>query len=158
MDAALYRDAMARYAGHVQIVTTALGDQRRGVTITAACSVSDNPPTVLVCLNNSNPNNQIFFESGIFALNTMGAADRQLADVFSGRNTLTAEERFALGRWTTLVTGAPVLETANVSFDCRVVDRKITNTHTVLFGEVMAIHSGPDHEALIYLDRGYRSL
>lgn len=55
LDAALYRDAMARYAGHVQIVTTALGSERRGVTITAACSVSDNPPTVLVCLNNSNP-------------------------------------------------------------------------------------------------------
>lgn len=158
MDAALYRDAMARYAGHVQIVTTALGEARRGVTITAACSVSDNPPTVLVCLNNGNPNNQIFFESGIFALNSLGADMQPLADAFSGRNTLTSDERFALGRWTSLVTGAPVLETANVAFDCRVIDSKITPTHTVLFGEVVAVHSGARDEALIYLDRGYRAL
>lgn len=158
MDAALYRDAMARYAGHVQIVTTAAGAARRGVTITAACSVSDNPPTVLVCLNNGNPNNTIFFESGIFALNTLGAAMQPLADAFSGRNTLTSDERFALGRWTTLVTGAPVLEAANVAFDCRVVDRKVTNTHTVLFGEVVAIHAGARNEALIYMDRGYHTL
>ena len=109
LDAALYRDAMARYAGHVQIVTTALGAERRGVTITAACSVSDNPPTVLVCLNKGNPNNRIFFDSGIFALNSLGAGNRALADAFSGRNSLTADERFALGSWKTLVTGAPVL-------------------------------------------------
>ena len=42
-----YRDAMAHYAGHVQLVTTAHAGQRRGVTVTAACSVSDDPPTVL---------------------------------------------------------------------------------------------------------------
>ncbi len=158
VDAQLYRDAMARYAGHVQIVTTALGDARRGVTITAACSVSDNPPTVLVCLNNGNPNNAIFFESGIFALNTLGTGMQSLADAFAGRNQMTAEERFALGRWTTLATGAPVLETANVSFDCRVVDTKVTATHTVLFGEVCAVHFGSGDAALIYLDRGYRAL
>lgn len=158
LDATVYRDAMARYAGHVQIVTTALGDLRRGVTITAACSVSDNPPMVLACLNNGNPNNGIFFESGVFALNTLGSGSRALADAFAGRNSLTAEERFALGRWTTLQTGAPVLADAHVSFDCRVVDQKVTNTHTVLFGEVVAIHFGGNDEALIYLDRGYRTL
>lgn len=158
LDAAVYRDAMARYAGHVQIVTTMLGSVRRGVTITAACSVSDNPPTVLVCLNNSNQNNAVFFESGIFALNTLGASTKPLADAFSGRNTLSSDERFAMGNWTTLVTGAPVLETANVSFDCRVIDHKVTNTHTVLFGEVVAVHSGSQDDALIYLDRGYHTL
>lgn len=158
LDAAIYRDAMARYAGHVQIVTTALGGARRGVTITAACSVSDNPPTVLVCLNNGNLNNQIFFDSGIFALNTLGASCQHLADAFSGRNSLTADERFALGSWSTMMTGAPVLDTANVAFDCRVVDQKVTATHTVLFGEVQAIHAGAADPALIYLDRGYRAI
>lgn len=157
-DAQIYRDAMARYAGHVQIVTTAHDGMRRGVTITAACSVSDNPPMVLVCLNNGNANNRIFFESGVFALNSLGAGLQPLADAFAGRNALSADERFAMGQWKTLETGAPVLETANVAFDCRVVDHKITATHTVLFGEVAAVHFGSDDRSLIYLDRGYRSL
>lgn len=158
VDAQLYRDAMARYAGHVQIVTTALDGVRRGVTITAACSVSDNPPMVLACLNNGNENNRIFFESGIFALNSLGASMQPLANAFAGRNALSAEERFALGHWTTLATGAPVLENATVAFDCRVLDHKVTATHTVLFGEVQAVHFGSQDQALIYLDRGYRAL
>ncbi len=41
---------MSHYAGAVQIVTTAGSAGRRGLTLTAACSVSDNPPTILICL------------------------------------------------------------------------------------------------------------
>ena len=68
LDASLYRDAMSRYAGHVQIVTTAHEGEKRGVTITAACSISDNPAMVLACVNASNEKNAIFSKSGNFAL------------------------------------------------------------------------------------------
>lgn len=88
IDPGLYRDAMSRYAGHVQLVTTAMGELRRGVTITAACSVSDNPASVLICLNNTNPKNEIFFRSGIFALNTLGAHHQGVADAFPGARRL----------------------------------------------------------------------
>ncbi len=154
----VYREAMSRYAGHVQIVTTALDGVRRGVTITATCSVSDNPAMVLVCLNNGNPNNRIFFEAGRFALNTLAHDQMALADAFSGRLALESEARFALGQWRELATGAPVLENALAAFDCRTVDVKVTQTHTVLFGAVEAIHFGDRRESLIYLDRAYHAL
>lgn len=154
----LYRDAMAQYAGHVQIVTTEHEGVRRGVTITAACSVSDQPPTVLACLNNSNAKNAVFFESGRFALNTLAAKHQPLADAFAGFGGLSVDQRFDMAEWINLATGAPVLKDAVVSFDCRVVDTKVTATHTVLFGEVMGIHFGPKDHGLIYLDRGYRTL
>ena len=51
-----------------------------------------------------------------------------------------------------------VLSDAIVAFDCMVTDRKVTNTHTVLFGEVKAVHFGAREPSLIYLDRGYRTL
>lgn len=158
MDPVLYREAMSRYAGHVQIVTTEYEGVRRGVTITAACSVSDRPPMLLVCLNNNNPNNAVFFEAGYFALNTLGAQDEALANAFAGFGVKEADARFALAEWQVLSTGAPVLTDAVAAFDCRVTDRKVTATHTVLFGEVTAVHFGPREPALIYLDRGYRSL
>jgi cob(II)yrinic acid a,c-diamide reductase len=56
----------------------------------------------------------------------------------------------------TLVTGAGV--DRSIVLDCRVTDSKVTATHTVLFGEVKAVHFGPIDASLIYLDRGYRSL
>lgn len=158
MDPVVYREAMSRYAGHVQIVTTEYEGVRRGVTITAACSVSDRPPSLLVCLNNGNPNNTVFFESGYFALNTLGAHHQALANAFAGFGGLAPDDRFGLAQWQTLVTSAPVLADAIVSFDCRVTDSKVTATHTVLFGEVKAVHFGQPDASLIYLDRGYRSL
>lgn len=158
LDPVLYRDAMAHYAGHVQIVTTEFEGLRRGVTITAACSVSDRPPMVLACLNNGNQSNAVFFESGRFALNTLGLRHKPLATAFAGFDKLSSDERFALGSWQTLETGAPVLSDAIAAFDCRVVDMKATATHTVLFGEVAALHFGPPDQSLIYLDRAFHAL
>ena len=158
IDSREYRDAMARYAGHVQIATTAHEGVRRGVTVTAACSVSDNPGTLLVCLNHSNPQNAIFTESGVFALNTLLAEHQHLADAFSGLKQLSVDERFAQGEWDTITTGAPTLVGAAAVFDCRLIDAKIVATHTVLFGEVTGLRIGPAGRSLLYLDRGYHSV
>jgi len=158
LDPALYRDGMARYAGHVQVVTTTFGGVMRGVTVTAACSVSDAPPTLLVCLNNGNPNNAIFEEARVFALNALGDRHQSLAAAFAGFDGLAAADRFALGRWRTLVTSAPVLDDAVVSFDCELVEVKQMSTHFILFGRVRAVHVGPDAPSLIYRDRGFRTV
>jgi cob(II)yrinic acid a,c-diamide reductase len=157
-DGKLYRDAMARYAGHVQIVTTMHDGQRRGVAVTAACSVSDNPPTVLVCINNGNPNNHIFFDSGIFALNSLAAHHQPLSHAFSGLDKLTTEERFARGNWDTLVTGAPALVDAIATYDCRIVNLVPQASHTIVIGEVAALRLGEKNPPLIYMDRSYQTL
>jgi cob(II)yrinic acid a,c-diamide reductase len=154
----LYRDAMARYAGHVQIVTTALGEMKRGVTITAACSVSDNPATVLVCLNRHNPHNDIFVESGVFALNTLASHHKPLADAFSGLTHLEEMDRFALAEWDELVTGAPALKDAIATYDCRIVDTKAMSTHNVFFGEVVGLRLGGQDQSLVYMDRSYHAI
>lgn len=159
LDPSVYRDAMSRYAGHVQIVTASHEGEKRGVTITAACSVSDSPAMVLACLNASNPNNAIFMKSGNFALNTLAADQMELANAFSGRDpAMTSERRFAMGNWQELVTGAPVLTDALAAFDCRLVELKVMATHMILIGEVMGISLGEHKPALLYMDRGYRTL
>ncbi|MGF6156702.1 cob(II)yrinic acid a,c-diamide reductase [Ensifer sp. KUDG1] len=158
LDPISYRDAMSRLAGHVQIITAADGNERRGVTVTAACSVSDSPPTVLVCLNGANPRNEIFTRSDSFALNLLGDEHRALAHGFSGRDQLDMDLRFALGQWTRLTTGAPILVNATAAFDCRLVEVKTIATHLVLFGEVVDVSIGSSRPPLIYVDRGYHSL
>jgi cob(II)yrinic acid a,c-diamide reductase len=157
-DPKIYRDAMARYAGHVQLVTTRLGEERRGVAVTAACSVSDSPPTVLVCLNHNNEKNRIFSESGIFALNTLASIHQNLSHGFSGLEKLTMEERFARGQWDEMATGAPALVDAIAVYDCRIIDIRPVATHSILIGEVASVRLGPANPALIYMDRHYRTL
>ena len=158
LDPLTYRDAMSRLAGHVHIVTAAHEGVRRGVTITAACSVSDDPATLLVCLNGANPRNGIFAESGSFGLNLLGADQMDLAHVFSGKNAVDPSERFSHGTWGELKTGAPILGEAVAAFDCRLIDIKTVATHVVLFGQVVAVTLGQQKPALVYLDRDYRTL
>nr|WP_286191667.1 flavin reductase [Ochrobactrum sp. AP1BH01-1] len=149
---------MSHYAGAVQIVTTAGSAGRRGLTLTAACSVSDNPPTILICLQKIHEENRLFIENGVFAVNTLAGSHQQLADAFSGRIGLTQDERFELARWEVQVTGAPILQGALASFDCRVVSVQDHSTHHVLFGEVVGLHSMAEEEALVYLNRRYHTL
>lgn len=158
IDPALYRNAMSRYAGHVQIVTTTDGQERRGVTVTAACSVSDSPATVLVCVNAGNVSNAIFQKSGHFALNSLAVHHRSLAEAFAGIGKLPVDERFSRAQWLSLATGAPVLSDALASFDCRLIEAKAVATHIILIGKVEALHIGPLAPALIYFERSFKEL
>jgi len=153
-----YRDAMARFAGAVHVVTTDGLAGRRGVTAIAACSVSDNPPTVLVCLNRENPNNDCFMENGVFALNTLTADHQELSNAFSGLTGLSPEERFAQAEWETIATGAPTLPDALAVFDCHVVQTVELGTHRVYFGRVAGLSIGDKTNPLLYHERGYRVL
>ena len=153
-----YRDAMAHFAGHVHVVTTDGPAGRRGATVIAACSVSDSPPMVLVCLNRQNPRNEPFVKNGNFALNTLSSHHEALAAGFSGQTGLPPDERFALGRWETLSTGAPTLADALAVFDCELVDTKDLATHRVLFGKVTGLRIGDNLKPLIYHDRAYHVL
>ena len=153
-----YRDAMANFAGAVHIVTTDGAAGRRGATVIATCSVSDNPPTILVCINRENEENDRFRDNGVFALNTLAAKHEPLASDFSGLAGKSRDERFAGCRWETLATGAPTLSDALAVFDCEIVEAKDFATHRVLFGRVAAVHVGDDSRPLLYHRRSYHVL
>lgn len=153
-----YRDAMSRFAGAVHIVTTDGPAGKRGATVIASCSVSDNPPIVLVCLNRQNPKNEAFLQNGNFALNTLTASQKALAGGFSGLTGMAPAERFALGQWTTISSGAPVLLGSAATFDCEIIDTKDLATHRILFGKVTGLAIGDTLDPLLYHDRGYHVL
>jgi cob(II)yrinic acid a,c-diamide reductase len=153
-----YRDAMARFAGAVHVATTDGAAGRRGVTVIAACSVSDEPPTILVCLSRVRRENDCFAENGVFALNTLAEGQVALGDAFSGLTGLSQDERFALSEWDTIATGAPTLVDALAVLDCRIVETKDMATHRIHFGRVVGVRIGEKARPLIYHDRGYRVL
>jgi cob(II)yrinic acid a,c-diamide reductase len=153
-----YRDAMSRFAGAVHVATTDGDAGRRGTTVIAACSVSDDPPTILVCLNRGNEANDLYVKNGAFALNTLAAGQQELANAFSGLTGLSQDARFALGEWDTIATGAPALADAAAVFDCELVETKDFATHRVHFGKVRGIRIGDSLNPLIYYNREYRVL
>jgi flavin reductase len=151
-----FREAMSRLGAAVHLVTTDGKGGKSGFTATAVCSVSDQPATLLVCLNRRSQSAPLLRDNGVFCVNTLAAGEETIADVFAGRTGAVMGERFASGQWTTLQTGAPVLETAVVAFDCRVIEVKAVASHYVIFGTVEAVRLGPGGPALVYHDRAYK--
>ena len=152
----MYREAMARLGAAVNVITTAGPDGRRGFTASAVCSVTDTPPTLLVCCNRRNDSHPALVANRIMCVNTLSAGQTEISDVFAGGEE--GEARFDTGRWHTLQTGAPALHGAVVSFDCRIVQITEVGTHSVVFGEVLAIARGPVHDGLMYFGRAYHPL
>lgn len=153
-----YRDGMAHVAGHVHVITTAGQAGTSGFTAIAVASVSDDPPTLLVCLNRKSVNGDLIARNGVFAVNALPAGAENVAETFAGRTGLTGAARFAVGAWTPFSTGAPTLDTALAAFDCRLIEMKPMATHAIIIGRVEAIRLGPAGAALAYFDRAYRPI
>jgi flavin reductase len=149
-----YREAMARFGAAVSVVTTDGPAGRFGFTASAVTSVSDDPATLLVCVNRKNDSHPALITNGVLCVNTLAAGQEAISSLFGGKE-LNQDTRFAGARWTTLETGAPVLEDAVVAFDCRVVQITEIGTHSVVFGHVIALRHGPAHDGLIYFGRAY---
>ncbi|MBB4566264.1 flavin reductase [Rhizobium leucaenae] len=148
-----FRNAMARMAAAVSIVTTNGPAGLAGFAATAVCSVSDSPPTLLVCLNRTASVHPAVAENGVLCVNVLSEGHQDLSRLFGGKTPVA--ERFAAGEWSELSTGSPALEDALVSFDCRVVHRANGGTHDILMCEVDAIRQRDGGQGLIYFDRAY---
>jgi len=113
IDAPSFKQAMRECAGAVALVTvgTAPG-QRTGLTVTSACSLSDKPPSLIACVNRNASAHARICEERAFAINFLHEEHAMLALTFSGQKGINGDDRFAFGRWTTGVTGTPILEDA----------------------------------------------
>ncbi|MGE4481577.1 flavin reductase [Acidocella sp.] len=158
IDRSAFREAMARMGAAVNIITTTGPEGDIGMTVSAVCSVTDDPATVLVCINRTSRQHETFKSSGIICVNVLTHEHEALSPVFAGQGQLSMAERFSQASWIRLKTGAPVLESAAASLDCTVSQSEDVGTHTVFFCAVQAIHLGPTGSGLVYQGRAYHQI
>lgn len=164
IDSKNYREGMSRVAGAVHIITTGGEAGKAGFTATAVTSVSDSPPTVLVCLNSDSRSLAVIENNKTFCINTLAAHHEALADVFAGRSGVFGASRFDHGTWEykaweynsqANAQSNPILSDALVNFSCRVTSITSVATHVVILGEVEHVTLGTKEPALAYLSRRY---
>ena len=153
-----YREAMSRLGAAVNIITTAGPNGDSGFTASAVCSVTDDPPTLLVCINRIARQHDVIIAAGSLCVNVLAHEHQELSPVFAGIGHIPMAERFAMAKWRRLVTGAPALESAAASFDCKIDQITEIGTHSVLFCAVRAIHLGTASSGLIYHGRAYHKV
>ena len=104
VDRQTFREAMARLGAPVNIITTDGAGGLRGFTASAVCSVTDDPPMLLVCLNrNSDPNAALGLKCNrALCVNTLTGEQQHLSPIFAGMTEHDVPGRFATAAWTRL--------------------------------------------------------
>jgi flavin reductase len=155
IDARCFRDAMARLGAAVNLITTDGPAGLHGMTASAVCSVTDTPPTLLVCINRSAAVHERLKRNGVLCVNVLAGRHQALSARFANPGLSIAERFAAPLRWSVASTGAPVLSDAAAAFDCRVAEISEVGTHSVFFCEVASVFVSEAAEGLIYFDRAY---
>jgi flavin reductase (DIM6/NTAB) family NADH-FMN oxidoreductase RutF len=153
-----FRDALRHFPAGVTVVTVRSGDQVHGLTVSSFCSVSPEPPLVMIIVDQRHTAYPLLQEEGaVFAVNILHQDQVELSNRFAW---LKDEDRFEGGAvWKPAATGAPVLEDALAWLDCVVRERYPAGTHAIYIGEVMASAvPRPDEPPLVYWNRGYRKI
>lgn len=150
-----FKRAMRHLAAGVAIVATEHDGRRAGLTVTAVCSFSADPPMLLVCIGVGASAHDLVEASGRFSVNLLAQGQEELAQRFSGRTGMSGEDRFAAGQWRPLATGAPVLNGSLVSLDCRLAQVTSLATHSVFIGTVVDVAAGNAATPLLYAHGTY---
>ena len=157
IDVQNFRNGMAMLASAVNVITTDGPAGLAGFTATAVTSVTDQPPTLLVCMNRSSFAHPIFAGNAVLCVNVLTAGQQALSALFADRN-VTMQDRFARTPWSPLATGSPALDGALVSFDCRITHTREAGSHSIFLCEVEAIRQGDSRCGLVYFDRAYHDV
>jgi flavin reductase (DIM6/NTAB) family NADH-FMN oxidoreductase RutF len=156
VSAADYIAAVAQHVSSVCVITTICDGERSGLTATAVASVSAAPARLLVCVNKTGNSHDKILRSGRFCVNVLTESQDRIAMVFAGM--AAGADKFAVGEWTTLTSGAPALVGAAACFDCRLASVSDQSTHSVLFGDVIETRHVIGEDALLYGVRRFRQL
>jgi flavin reductase len=124
-------------------------------TVSAMCSVSMEPPLILVCVHRRSPINAVIERSGVFCVSALATQHDHVADTFAGR-PWPGKDRwdFTCGHWEAAPSGAPRLTDALAAFDCAVHSVVAAGTHLVYLGAVREVVRGTG-APLVYANRGY---
>ncbi|NIY81286.1 MAG: flavin reductase [Rhodobacteraceae bacterium] len=152
-----FREGMSRLGAAVNLITSDGPAGQHGLVASAVCSVTDQPPTLLVCINKNAFAHDKFVENGVLAVNVLASEHQALSGHFA--RYVEGVDRFSYGEWVTAQTGSPMLADANVAFDCRITSRHEEGTHSVLFCQVEAVRLSEEaRHGLVWFSRDYHHL
>jgi 3-hydroxy-9,10-secoandrosta-1,3,5(10)-triene-9,17-dione monooxygenase reductase component len=140
-----YRDAIARFATGVTVITASEGERLAGMTASAVASLSLEPLLLLVCVSNHLPTHAALERSRRFAVNVLGEGDDELALRFARPGT----DKFA-GLRVTHEHGAPLLDRAIAHFVCDVHEQLPGGDHSIFIGAVRHCRHVPGRRPLLY--------
>ncbi len=142
----------------VNVVTTEGPAGRCGITATAVCSVTDTPPTLMVCINRNSAMNPVFQGNGRLCVNVLNHEQEMMARHFAGMTGVSMEDRFRLEEWQLGALGQPVLRNTLASLEGEIEQIQSIGTHQMYLVQIKQIALSEAGNGLIYFKRNFHSV
>ena len=155
IDVDTFKDALSNWASGVTIVTSRIGALQSGMTVSAFCAVSAQPPQVLCCTNHESTTDSVIRQAKSFSVSILARQQERLSELFADENR--EDLRFEGLDCSLGVTGCPRIPGALVYLDCSVAQVLEAGTHMIYVGLVEAAEIN-DRVPLIFHRRKYRHL
>ena len=155
-----FKLGMRTLASSVTVIAVqGLDGASAGLTATAVCSLSAEPPTLLVCVNRKAGIAAALRKGAEFSVNVLAAGQTDIAEAFGGRKAVRGGAKFAFGSWSRSEHDVPILAGARASFECRVAEVMDHGTHHIVIGHVGDVHlAQTPSRGLVYADGAYIDL
>ncbi len=147
-----FKAAMRSLASTVTIITTREADEHHGMAATAVTSLSTQPPSLLVCVNQTASMHGPLRAAERFCVNLLGVQHGPLCEAFGG--ALTGADRFGVGDWRSDGEGVRYLVDAAANIFCTLDHQVDYGTHTIFIGRVDEVRVLPHAEPLLYFSGG----
>ncbi len=151
VDEQQFRNALGRFASGVTVVTIADGDEKTGLTVSAFCSLSLEPPYILICINNSSSALAMIDRTKQFAVNILAADQRDLSNRFASRS----DDKFDGVKYHPGKSGLPLLNDTVATLECALVNTFPGGDHTIYVGRVDEAFIDASKSPLLYYHGQY---
>ncbi len=150
----VFRAALGRFASGVTIITVETSEgEVHGMTANAFCSVSLQPPLVLVCIDHLAETYLHLRERGQFGVSVLKEEQEALSEFFADPER-NPDAAYRLGiEYRAMASGTPVLKGSLANLDCTVVEAHSAGDHTIFVGEVKEIALGEGSPLLYFRGR-----
>ena len=147
------RNALRRLARAVTVITCRHDGDRFAMAATAVSEVSLDPPSMLVCVNQSAAVYAPLSAGAAFCINILHSSHEQISVLCGGG--AKGEARFAAGDWLESQSGVPYLNGAQANLFCCTEQSMLYGTHAIFIGRVTQVSFHPSVDPLIYVDGRY---
>ncbi|WP_259315587.1 flavin reductase family protein [Capillimicrobium parvum] len=151
-----FRVAMSRLAAGVVMVTCRVDGQPWGLTVSACCSVSMDPPLILASLGANTVSAAAITQHGIFGISVLGPQLVEVAQFGSSRGEPKFMQHLCANEHPQ--SDSPAVNGAVAHIDCLLEQRIVAGDHILFIGRVCNALLGDSDTPLVYHGRTYHQL
>ena len=149
----LFKELMRRFAAGVTLVTFNENEKFGGLTVSSFCSLSMDPPLVLICIDRKITSHDSLEKTDTFGVNICNSEQGKLAWDFANSNIDKNELIKSLPHTLTKL-GTPLLDGCLATMECKITQKYDGGDHTIFIGQVEEGECDENAEPLVYYGSG----